>query len=339
MIDICVVVPIEEIGKLSKMKALQVTPQELVEAATRSKRLQLNEENTKIGRIKPYVQNKKEELDDWSIYVEGFTRPYTDEKAIRELFNSLVGHVSFLRIPPNQRGDSRFFGYCFIEFDDKANIQKAIGLLNNYPKRKNEASLQVDDPEKRKQIKKLHLRVMSKYVILTTWNKTLNYIYDRTDWNKYKDQYLQLLNERKQHVKSLWDKYKQEEEKDQTSLDVETPANVNELGYKKGIIVHVDNLHPNAPKTIAIKLLEQSGISIAFMTPKKKGLTSVHIRLGTPEDAIRICEYFDANFVIQETEKDTTGEKTPEKTSECLRLRIIKGTLLHREKEYADRIE
>jgi RNA recognition motif-containing protein len=112
----------------------------------------LSEDEEKIGRIKPFVMNKKQELDEWSIYVEGLAKPYNTEQSIRELFNSLVGHVSFFRIPPNQKGVQNFFGYCFIEFDNKDHVNKAVEIMNRY---------QVVT-ENTSKIDKLNLRVMSK---------------------------------------------------------------------------------------------------------------------------------------------------------------------------------
>lgn len=99
--------------------------------------------------------NKKEELDAWSIYVEGLTKPYNTEQSIRELFNSLVGHVSYFRIPPNQKGQQEFFGYCFIEFDNKDHVSKAVELINRYDR-------VVETTGDTLKIDKLNLRVMSK---------------------------------------------------------------------------------------------------------------------------------------------------------------------------------
>jgi RNA recognition motif-containing protein len=122
---------------------------------------QLNEEADKIGRIKPYIVNKKEELDEYSIYVEGLTKPYDNEQHISELFNKLVGHVSFFRIPANQHGMKKFFGYCFIEFDSKENVTKAVELVNRHNRSKATAS-DSSAAESTKLIDKLNLRVMSK---------------------------------------------------------------------------------------------------------------------------------------------------------------------------------
>lgn len=94
--------------------------------------------------------NKTEELDDWSIYVEGLEKPYNNEQAITELFTSLVGHVSFFRIPPNQQGQADFLSYCFIEFDLQQNVEKAVQLFKGKVK-------SVLPPAK-----ELKLRVMSK---------------------------------------------------------------------------------------------------------------------------------------------------------------------------------
>lgn len=98
-------------------------------------------------------------MDDWSIYVEGLQRPYDNEQSISELFNNLVGHVSFFRIPPNQHNSTQFFGYCFIEFDSKENVQRAIDLVNRYNTSGN-TNKSMD--ENTNLIDKLSLRVTSK---------------------------------------------------------------------------------------------------------------------------------------------------------------------------------
>lgn len=90
---------------------------------------------------------------EWSVYVEGLEKPYNNEQRITELFSSLVGHVSFFRIPPNQQNQVNFLSYCFIEFDNRENVEKAVQLLNRYNGAK--SNLEIAD--------KLQLRVMSKY--------------------------------------------------------------------------------------------------------------------------------------------------------------------------------
>lgn len=96
--------------------------------------------------------NKKEELDEWSIYVEGLEKPYNNQQKITELFSSLIGHVSFFRIPPNHQNQVNFLSYCFIEFDLKENVEKAVMLLNRYDGATSDLEI----------ANKLKLRVMSK---------------------------------------------------------------------------------------------------------------------------------------------------------------------------------
>jgi hypothetical protein len=100
----------------------------------------------------------------------------------------------------------------------------------------------------------------------------------------------------------------------------------DEKPYTEGLIVHVDQLHPKCPKTAAISLLETSGVKIAFMNTKKKGLSSTHIRLKDPKDAIAICQYFDTHPTVQETEKDIVGKQQETKTFDCLKLRVLTGS-------------
>lgn len=109
------------------------------------------------------------------------------------------------------------------------------------------------------------------------------------------------------------------------AVEVEEKEKVEEKGYTEGLIVFVENLHPASPKTTAIALLETSGVSIAFMNVKKKGLTTTHIRLKSPEDAKAITEYFTQHHIVQETDKDKTGKEMDTQTFDCIKLRVITG--------------
>lgn len=129
----------------------------------------------------------------------------------------------------------------------------------------------------------------------------------RLQWNALKDEYVELLAERKAYATKLWEEY--------------------EKPFTEGLVVFVDGLHPQCPKTTAIALLQTSGIQIAFMNIKKKGLASTHIRLNTPEDALKICDYFNTHNIVQETEKDTVGKEHETKTPDCLKLQLLQGTL------------
>ncbi|ORE01704.1 hypothetical protein BCV72DRAFT_309775 [Rhizopus microsporus var. microsporus] len=280
-------VSFDTLSKLQKFKAIEATPEEIKECSKiRSlNKLKLSEDETRIARIKPFIPNKKEELDEWSIYVEGLTKPYVDEASISELFTKLVGRVSFVRIPENKRGFKQFQGFCFVEFDNKECVDKAIKLTESTDNFK------------------LKLRIIF-------------------EWNKYKEDYLKRFEERKQWIQSLWQEYNNKQQQENSSkmeLDKE------ETTFKKGVIVFVDHLDPKCSKTTAIELLQTSGVSIAFMTPKKKGLTSVHIRLESPEDAQRMCDYFENHPTIQENEQDKVGKASKEHSAETLKLRVLKG--------------
>lgn len=140
-------------------------------------------------------------------------------------------------------------------------------------------------------------------------------------WNDLKDEYVKLLTERKAYVTDLWKKYENEE------IEEDVEEQVMEKPFTEGLIVFVDGLHPQCPKTVAVALLQTSGVQLAFMNIKKKGLTSTHIRLNTPEDAIKICDYFSAHHIVQETEKDKIGKEQGGKTFDCLRLRLLQGKI------------
>lgn len=129
-----------------------------------------------------------------------------------------------------------------------------------------------------------------------------------------------MLAERKAYVTELWTKY---ESSEQAEEDVE--EEIGEKPFTEGLIVFVDGLHPQCPKTVAVELLQTSGVQLAFMHPKKKGLSSTHIRLNTHGDAIRICDYFDTHHIVQETEKDKVGNAQDSKTPASLKLVLLRG--------------
>lgn len=98
-----------------------------------------------IARIKPIKSNKDDILDEWSIYVEGLTKPYQTEGSIAKLFTTHIGNVTRVHIPENRFGKKQFMGFCFIEFDDQEDVPKATQLISD------------------QQLPNLKLRVMSKY--------------------------------------------------------------------------------------------------------------------------------------------------------------------------------
>ncbi|CEP11816.1 hypothetical protein [Parasitella parasitica] len=265
-------VSFEELSKLPKFKSIAATAEEIRSAAEEHSisRLKLSEDKQKVGRIKPYVVDKKEELDEWSIYVEGLKKPYDNEQ----------------------------------KFHDKNNVERAIQIVNRY-NRSDEAvdDSILDESEIKSLADKLNLRVMSKM-----------------QWNDLKDKYMRLLSERKAYATKLWNEYQKEKKEQNIEQEIE------EKPFTEGLIVFVDGLHPQCSKTVATALLQTSGVQIAFMNTKKKGLPSTHIRLKTPEDSIRICDYFSTHHIIQETEKDTAGKEQESKTADCLKLRLIQGT-------------
>lgn len=101
----------------------------------------------------------------------------------------------------------------------------------------------------------------------------------------------------------------------------------NTVEYQKGVIVFVDNLHPGCSKTTVAQLLKTSGVSVAYVTPKKRGLPSVHVRLNHSEDAQKLQAYFEEHPTIQETEKDIVGKSTDKHGTDTLKLRILQGML------------
>ncbi|KAI7886568.1 hypothetical protein K492DRAFT_203105 [Lichtheimia hyalospora FSU 10163] len=291
---------------LPRLKQVSATKDSIIDATHESIRLQLNDQGTAIGRIKPFVLSKKEELDDWSIYVEGLDKPYHTIEKITALFRDLVGPVSFVRIPNDASGKPKFHGYCFIEFDNKENVSKATHLLNRY-----QLDMQHDQQQDSttdhvtQTADALQLRVMSK-----------------TQWNQYKDQYLTHQAQCKEEIKRLWDKYnttrsqqgdsqptKKRRTSEKDTTEVTDSKEEEDDHYPKGIIARVTNIHPASSKTTVKTLLETSGIKIAYLNYKKNTFTC-HIRLNTAKDTQKIAMYFEDAKIAQKDGKDATGYQT-----------------------------
>ncbi|KAL0076155.1 hypothetical protein J3Q64DRAFT_1754189 [Phycomyces blakesleeanus] len=323
---------------LSRFKKLNATAQDIKHAAVNHSlsKLKLDTSGESIGRIKPFVLNKKEEQDDWSIYVEGLQKPYHTEQAIKELFGSLIGHVSFVRIPKNTQGCSGFYGFCFVEFDDRDNVNKAVRLLNRFNtsalcsedqsnivktnEKKGENNVEDGDKNSNEnvieQANKLSLRVMSK-----------------SDWNKLKEEYLEVQAARAAYTRDQWSKYYAslpntaeeipgpEPQQQKKKKGEELPETME---YTKGIIVYVGNIHPKSSKTVISKLLEKSGLLVPYIG-RKKGLDYCHARLSSPEDAQQLVKYFENHPVIQENHTDDTGKAASTADMFKVNLRIISG--------------
>ncbi|KAI9314222.1 hypothetical protein BX666DRAFT_1971552 [Dichotomocladium elegans] len=288
-------VPINTLLTLTKLAPLKASAEDIKGAVQGSSRLMLNEEELAVGRLKPFVLSKKEELDDWSIYVEGLEKPYDTDAKIAELFNECVGHVSFIRIPQDASGKNRFHGYCFVEFDNKENVNKAIQLMNRYG-----VDASAEEEKNNPKIDVLALRVMTK-----------------ADWIKYRDQYLEHQAKRKQEITELWNKYNELSRSKRRKSDEadaqDSGGNEEKAGdYPKDIIAVVSNLHPKSSKTVVKALLESSGAKIAFLN-FKRGNVSCHVRFSSPEDTQKAAKFFSENRMAQSDAKDSVG--VPEEQS------------------------
>ncbi|KAI9304428.1 hypothetical protein BJ944DRAFT_266858 [Cunninghamella echinulata] len=312
-------VPFDLLEKLPRLKAMKATALEIKDSAKEYtlSHLKLSNDENSIGRIKPYIRNKTEELDDWSIYVEGLEKPYHTKETINEFFKQHIGNVSFIRIPKDNKGNERFLGYCFIEFDQKENVQKAIDMLNCY----DETTMSLSPPTNGKVHSNLQLRVMTK-----------------NQWNVYKEEYLTQLQRASNNIKEIWadyNKYKdisstkeidnnnnvnditpssengslvtsQVPEYIKSKSSISKPENESDINYIKNVIIYVDNIHPKSSKLTIKTLLEQSGGTIAFIK-RKKGLYSCYIRTTSPEDTNKIVDYFKQHRLVQISCDDSKG--------------------------------
>ncbi|CAO3650042.1 unnamed protein product [Cunninghamella blakesleeana] len=318
-------VPFELLEKLPRLKAMKASSLEIKQAAKEYtlSHLKLSMDENSIGRIKPYIRNKTEELDDWSIYVEGFEKPYQTKETISDFFKQHIGNVSFVRIPKDSKGNERFYGYCFVEFDDKESVQKAIDTLNCF----DEKTITVLPLIKDRPLSNLQLRVMSK-----------------NQWNIYKDEYVLQLQKASNNIKQIWYDYNKNKDiptsNDNNNDKINSSNNKNDnkdsyndmnnqpvaselpiiaiekatekanekpiIDYVKNVILYVDNIHPKSSKSTIKTLLEQSGGSIGFVK-RKKGLHSCYVRTFSSDDTNKIADYFKSHALIQTTYDDTKG--------------------------------
>ncbi|KAI9277217.1 hypothetical protein BDA99DRAFT_495173 [Phascolomyces articulosus] len=289
-------VPIAKLISLKKFKELQATAEDIVKATEASTRLNLNSDKTSVARVKPFVAFKKQELDNWSVYVEGLWRPYNNKDKISELFSRLIGHVSFIRFPPDRNNQEHFHGYCFIEFSEKEDVAKAIELLD-CSKGQNHS-----DPE----VMKLCLKVISKI-----------------EYNELEKEYLEIQKAAREKVQHAWEEYNKEQ-----SENLEEPMDTDEKegkGYPEGLIVFVTNLAPKTSKTIITKLLQQADVEIAYVDYKRNA-PSCHVRLKSSDDADKLVNYFSENKKTQQDGKDAEGQPAGEgEVSQALGVRKITG--------------
>lgn len=134
-----------------------------------------------------------------------------------------------------------------------------------------------------------------------------------------------MIEDRKKALKKLWDDFYQEYPDGHYEQEYHEPEKKAEKAFEEGLIVFVNGLHPQCARTTATALLQTSGVDIAFMNNKKKGLPTVHIRLKNQEDAKKICDYFEKHPIVQETGKDSVGKEQETKTMDCLKLRLLAG--------------
>ncbi|ORZ21347.1 hypothetical protein BCR42DRAFT_488438 [Absidia repens] len=307
-------VAFERLIKLQRMKPMNIDAKQLKDAASEysMKRLKISDDGNSIGRIKPYILKKTDVLDDWSIYVEGLSKKYQDEQHISDLFQTHVGRVSFVQIPANRYGVTQFHGFCFVEFDDKDNVEKAVEMMN----------MENDDKilNENDTIAKLGLKVMTKNM-----------------WNKYQDEYLIHKRMASEHITQLWRDYNDEERLTNQKVESSTAPLRNTvhstkkiedstMAYPKNVIIFVRNIHPKSSKTTIRKLLEQSGAATAFVK-HKKGLDSCHVRMASPEDTEKVSQYFGTHHLIQDSGIDSQGTVIDASTgaSSAISVRAISG--------------
>lgn len=115
--------------KFNRIRALTDEVKVIADAiAYKSELLQINEDRTKVKRIKPLSELK--DVDQRTVYVE-YLPNSADHEWVKKLF-SVCGKVSYVSLPKYQTtGDLKGFG--FVEFETEEGAKMACQELNNPP--------------------------------------------------------------------------------------------------------------------------------------------------------------------------------------------------------------
>lgn len=115
--------------KFNRIRALTEEVKVIADAiAYKSELLQINEDRTKVKRIKPLSELK--DVDQRTVYVE-YLPNTADHEWVKKLF-SVCGKVSYVSLPKyHTTGDLKGFG--FVEFETEEAAKRACQELNNPP--------------------------------------------------------------------------------------------------------------------------------------------------------------------------------------------------------------
>ncbi|KAI9278156.1 hypothetical protein BC943DRAFT_363999 [Umbelopsis sp. AD052] len=294
--------------------------------------LKLDESLTRITRVKPFnVDQTRNALTPWSIYVEGLKAPYDTADKIKELFEK-VDPVHHVVLPEAWNGTNKFFGFCFVEFNVPQSVHRAVRLFNRF------------DPQASSQTKhKIKERTTDQDV-------------SEIDWEKLKSKYLAQQKALEQQIKAVWEEMNGRpapsrkpivpQRPDHTTFiaDIRGPRPPNprtrktaapsqkqssdqdlqQPDYDQGVVVHVDNIQPRTNKSILKKLLEKSGATTTFVN-FKKDIPSCNVRLSTAEDAQKMTTYFTDHPTTQLQADDAQGTRDVINALAPLKVRILAG--------------
>ncbi|GFS01236.1 La-related protein 7, partial [Elysia marginata] len=115
-------------NKLQTLHRDGVSRNVLIQALSRSKILQLNEDKTKVRRITPFQEISQEETDRCTIYVE-YLPSHATHMWVRQVF-SQCGQVEYVSLP-TYKTTKQIKGFAFVEFSKAEEAERACAMLNN----------------------------------------------------------------------------------------------------------------------------------------------------------------------------------------------------------------
>ncbi|XP_050390466.1 la-related protein 7 [Patella vulgata] len=116
--------------KFNKIQKMTEDLTLICKAVSKSEKLKLNEDRSKVKRVSPFVERDIADIDSRTVYVECLPRN-VDHEWMKRVFSE-CGVVNYVSLPKfKSTGDTKGFG--FIEFETRKAAEKACELLNNPP--------------------------------------------------------------------------------------------------------------------------------------------------------------------------------------------------------------
>ncbi|CAF0710768.1 unnamed protein product [Brachionus calyciflorus] len=107
----------------NKIRMLGLNLKDIRKSVKKSELLELNEDETMVRRITPFVELRQKDIDKKTIYVENIPSKITYED-LKEHFQQ-YGKISYISLPKFQ-STNQLKGFAFIEYDQKDDSKKAV---------------------------------------------------------------------------------------------------------------------------------------------------------------------------------------------------------------------